>query len=262
MGRLATTRGRGRVSSHAGPALALLLAWVAAFAPQPAAAASPQGRSWASIARLPDWSGLWNAELRANVSMSEGAAKPPLLPEAQAKYEIWQAERKRGEHLQRRTANCLPPGMPQIMMQPYPIEFLFNPGKVVVAIETYSQSRHIFTDGRPHPADPDLTFQGDSIGRWEGGTLVVDTVGFSPLTEIALGVPHSDQLRITERISLTDPDHLRIEETITDPKVLARPWTLVWPYRRTKDDIREFVCEQNNHDYADPNGQSGQRLDE
>ncbi len=152
--------------------------------------------------------------------------------------------------------------MPQIMMQPYPIEFLFNPGKVVVAIETYSQSRHIFTDGRPHPADPDLTFQGDSIGRWEGGTLVVDTVGFSPLTEIALGVPHSDQLRISERISLTDPDHLRIEETITDPKVLARPWTLVWPYRRTKDDIREFVCEQNNHDYADPNGQSGQRLDE
>ena len=136
------------------------------------------------------------------------------------------------------------------------------PGKVVVAIEAYSQSRHIFTDGRPHPDDPDLTFQGDSIGHWEGGTLVVDTVGFSPLTEIVLGVPHSDQLRITERISLTDPDHLRIEETITDPKVLARPWTLVWTYRRGKDDLREFVCEQNNHDFADPEGRSGLRLDE
>ena len=251
-----------RLGTASGLALlaALLLAPVGHAAPRPAP--SPQGRTWASVARLPDWSGLWNADLRANPSLSEGAAKPPLLPEAQARYDAWLADRARGLHQQRRTANCLPPGMPQIMMQPYPIEFLFNPGLVVVAIETYSQSRHIFTDGRPHPADPDPSFQGDSIGHWEGGTLVVDTVGFSPLTEISLGVPHSDQMRIVERISLTDPDHLRIEETITDPKVLARPWTLVWPYRRSKDDIREFVCEQNNHDYADPEGRSGQRLDE
>ncbi len=230
--------------------------------PAPANAASPQGRTWAQVARLPDWSGLWFAELRANTSLSEGAAAPPLLPEAQARYEAWQAEKARGAHAQRRTANCLPPGMPQIMMQPYPVEFLFNPGLVVVAIETYSQSRHIFTDGRRHPADPDLTFQGHSIGHWEGQTLVVDSVGFSPLTEISLGVPHSDQMRITERVSLTDPGHLRIVQTITDPKVLSRPWTLVWPYRRARDDIREFVCEQNNHDYADPGGKAEQRLND
>ena len=111
--------------------------------------------------------------------------------------------------------------MPQIMMQPYPIEFLFNPGLVVVvAIETYSQSRHIFTDGRPHPDDPDLTFQGDSIGHWEGGTLVVDTVGFSPLTELSLGVAHSDQMRIHEQLRLSAPDILEIQTAVTDPE----PW--------------------------------------
>ena len=75
--------------------------------------------------------------------------------------------------------------MPGIMTQPYPMEFLFTPGKVTIMIEAYSQWRQIFTDGRKHPEDPDLTFNGHSIGHWEGDTLVVDTVGFT--TDTALG---------------------------------------------------------------------------
>ena len=76
-------------------------------------------------------------------------------------------------------ANCLPPGMPGIMGQPYPMEFLMTPGQVTIVIEAYNQIRHIYTDGRPLPADPDPTFYGTSVGHWEGDTLVAETVGFA-----------------------------------------------------------------------------------
>ena len=85
------------------------------------------------------------------------------------------------------SANCLPPGMPGIMGQPYPMEFLLTPGQVTILIEAYNQIRHIYTDGRELPDDPDPTFHGTSVGHWEGDTLVVETVGFSPITQIANG---------------------------------------------------------------------------
>lgn len=130
-----------------------------------------------------------------------------------------------------------------------------------MVIEAYSQVRHVFTDGRAHPADPDQTFQGHSIGHWEGDTLVVDSVGFAPDTQIAPGVGHSDAMHIIERIRKVDPNHLQIETTIVDPQVLAKPWTTVRPYVRVKDDLREYICEQNNHDSSDSQGRPGQRLD-
>src|SRR4029077_13296847 len=111
-------------------------------------------------------------------------------------------------------ANCPPPGMPGIMGQPYPMEFLLTPGQVTILIEAYNQIRHIYTDGRKLPEDPDPTFHGTSVGRWEGDTLVVDTVGFSPNTQIANGVPHSDKMRILERFRLADPQTIAIESTI------------------------------------------------
>ena len=96
--------------------------------------------------------------------------------------------------------------MPGIMGQPYPMEFLLTPGKVTIVIEAYTQVRHIYTDGRPLPEDPDPKFHGTSIGRWEGDTLVVETVGFSPLTQLARSVPHSGKMKIVERFRLADPD--------------------------------------------------------
>ena len=115
--------------------------------------------------------------------------------------------------------------MPGIMGQPYPMEFLITPGKVTIVIEAYTQVRHIYTDGRPLPEDPDLKFHGTSVGRWEGDTLVVETVGFSPLTQIERGVPHSDKMKIVERFRLTDPDTMSIQTTITDPEALTAPYT-------------------------------------
>jgi hypothetical protein len=113
-----------------------------------------QGTSWSSIARLPDWSGVWELDWRGG--SGRGATSPPkLTPEYAAREEAYRDAQKRGENQQTDTANCVPPGMPQIMTQPYPVEFLFTPGKVTVVIEAYSQMRRIFIDGRPHLDDPD-----------------------------------------------------------------------------------------------------------
>ena len=221
----------------------------------------PQGDTWASVAKLPDWSGIWELDWQHGRGLAAMRPTPPkLVPEAQAKLTAYMAAQKQGEDLQPQQANCLPPGMPQIMTQPYPVEFLFSPGKVVILVEAYMQFRHIYTDGRPHQDDPDPTFMGDSIGHWEGDTLVVDSIGFVPFSNISAGVGHSDQARIVERFRRVDADHMLIQTTIIDPKILAEPWTVVRPYVRDKGDLREYICEQNNRDSADDAGRPGERI--
>lgn len=212
--------------------------------------------AYEAIARLPDLDGgVWNIDWRAR--SGPGQPQPSLTPEYQARLE---ANRRQG--LQSRNANCVPPGVPGIMTWPYPIEFLYSPGRVTMAIESDSQVRRIYTDGRGHPADPDLTYNGDSIGHWEGDTLVVDTVALNPATEIAPGVGHSDLARVIERIRETGPDALQIVTTVEDPKVLTKPWTTTTNYVRRRDwTIQEYVCEENNHDSVDEAGHPGFRVD-
>ena len=159
------------------------------------------------------------------------------------------------------TANCLPPGMPGIMTQPYPMEFLMTPGKVTIIIEAYTQVRHIYTDGRPLPEEPDPKFFGTSIGRWEGDTLVAETVGFNDHVQLARGVPHSDKMKIVERFKLTDTDTMTIETTITDPGVIAAPYTTTGTLRRHRDwTVSEYICEENNRNYVDQAGKAGINL--
>lgn len=125
------------------------------------------------------------------------------------------------------------------------------------------QVRHIYMDGRPHPADPDPTFNGHSIGHWEGGTLVVDTVGFVPYTPLGFnwGIGHSDKMHIVERFRLTAPDTLEVVTTIDDPLALAKPWTTSRIFKRhTNWTIDEYICEQNNRNQADQNGKAGIEL--
>jgi hypothetical protein len=232
----------------------------------PTARAEPatgeQGQTWASIAKLPDWQGIWELDWEHNPKLLGGGMTPgPLTPRAQGELNKYLALQKKGENLQTQDANCLPTGMPGIMTEPYPIEFLFNPGMVVMLIETFSQVRHIYTNGEQHPADPDPAFNGHSIGYWDGDTLVVDTVGIDTITQIAPGVQHSDKLHIVERIRRIDADHIQIERTIDDPRVLAKPWKVVLPYARMKGHMREYVCEQNNRDSADAQGRPDFRID-
>ena len=216
---------------------------------------APTAADWAALAKLPDFTGVWEVPLGGGGNRGVVPnAGPSLTPEYAAKRDALRANAREDSE----TANCLPAGMPGIMGQPYPMEFLITPGKVTIVIEAYTQVRHIYTDGRALPEDPDLKFHGTSVGRWDGDTLVVDTVGFSPLTQLDRGVPHSEKMRIAERFRLTDPDTMNIETTITDPGALTTPYKTNRILKRHRNwTIAEYICEENNRNFVDQSGKAG-----
>jgi hypothetical protein len=218
--------------------------------------AIPRAEGYAEIEQLPDFTGVWNPDWTLLFGDSgRRPVEPKLTPSAQDKFNAFRAKQAAEGVDQSKQVDCVPPGMPGIMRQPYPIEFLFTPGRVTIFAETYSQARRIYTDGRPLPSDPDLLFNGSSVARWEGDTLLVDTVGFSPVTEIAPGIPHSDKMTIQERIWLDAPDILRVETTITDSDVLAEPLVQQLAFRKQGDwEIREYVCQENNRLVSEDGG--------
>lgn len=185
-------------------------------------------------------------------------AQPSLTPEYALKAaEAARVAAKAEDNL---SANCLPPGMPGIMGQPYPIELLMTPGQVTIVIEAYTQVRHIYTD-RPMPEDPEPSFDGTSSGHWEGDTLVVETAGFEDVPR-GLSFPYSDKMKIVERMKLSDPDTLNIETTIQDPQALTKPFSMgnrVFKRHRSWT-ISEYVCEENNRNFVDEKGKAGINL--
>ena len=224
------------------------------------AQAGAQGDTWDSIAELPDFGSVWEVTFGGG----GGPGEPPsLTPPYAARLKAYQEAQARGEIQDTPAANCVPNGMPSIMTQPYPIEFLLTPGKVTIMIEAYSQWRQVFTDGREHPEDPDLTFNGHSIGHWEGDTLVVDTVGFTTDTGLGnFGIRHSDKMRIVERLRFTAPDRLQIETTVHDPEALTKPWISTRDYGRHRDwTLAEYVCQQNNRNFTTEDGKAGINLE-
>ena len=135
----------------------------------------PRADGYAELERLPDWSGVWAPDW--SLLFGGGAGGPPpqpqLTPAAAEKLAAFRAKQAAEGVDQYAQAHCIPPGMPGIMRQPYPIEILFTPGRVTIFAETYSQARRIYTDGRALPDDPDTLFNGTSVGRWNGDTLLV-----------------------------------------------------------------------------------------
>ena len=221
---------------------------------------APTPADWAAVAKLPDFTGVWEAGGGGGGGRGRGGAPagPSLTAAAEARRQAFLASAPE----ENATANCLPPGMPGIMNQPYPMEFLLTPGKVTIVIEAYTQVRHIYTDGRPLPEDPDPGFFGTSVGRWEGDTLVVDTVGFSELAQIGRGIPHGGRMTIVERFRLADPETMTVETTVTDPDVLTAPYKTTRTLRRHRDwTISEYICEENNRNFVDPSGKAGINLE-
>src|ERR1700689_2367908 len=141
---------------------------------------------------------------------------PELTPWATAKFA--EAKPSNGGEFTLKTTNdpvltkCDPPGVPRVYFHPYPFEFVHTPKYTLILYEYDHVVRRIYTDGRPIPADPDLTWLGYSVGHWEGDTtLVVETVGFNDKTWLdRLGHPHSTQLRVMERFRRIDRDHMQI----------------------------------------------------
>jgi hypothetical protein len=148
-------------------------------------------------------------------------------------------------------ADCMPTGVPLAYFVPYQWEIVQGLDKVVILYEYLHMFRVVPINGT-HPSDPDPTWMGDSVGHWEGDTLVVDTVGFNARTELPGAFRHSEALHVVERFHRTDFDHLQWEATIEDPNVFAQPWTLTrtFPLRTDLDKVDEYVCE-NNKDYKD-----------
>jgi hypothetical protein len=179
---------------------------------------------------------------------------PPLTPRYLEVYQRLQAEAKL---LAEGTATCEWPGMPTIMTYPYPFEILSTPGRITFLFEAESQVRRIFLNRTAHldPDDLDPSYNGDSIGRWEGKTLVIDTFGFNTRRPVR-GLPHSEQMRIIERITPIDGNTIRNEITITDPEAFTRPMVINVQYSRRPDwRIREYSCAENNRDAPDAAGQ-------
>ena len=144
--------------------------------------------------------------------------------------------------------NCLPPGVPGIYtVSIYPMEIFQVPGRVIMLFEYGNYLRQIFTDGRKHQ-NLTPTWMGDSIGKWEGDTLVVDVSGFNDKTWIdSEGHPHSDALHVVERIHRVDHDHLVDEMTVDDPKAYSQPIMMKRPFTFEPDwNIAEFVCEDSD----------------
>jgi len=173
-----------------------------------------------------------------------GLPTTPTLKPGAEKYKVVRAADDTGQY-----SSCMPPGIPQTFFVPYYIQIVQAPKHIVVAHEYLNLSRIIPTDGRPHPADPDPSWMGNPVAKWEGDTLVVDSIGFNDKTEIN-GYRHTEALHVVERFSRPDFDTLQYEATIEDPNVFAGPWVIrrTFPFLQEYDQINEFVCE-NNRDY-------------
>ncbi len=214
----------------------------------------PSPRDWAALAKLPDWTGVWVPDKKhPNFPFAKGT--PPPWNPAAARYIAEQQALDKAGRPNNIYVNCLPEGMPSfVIMTLNASEFLFTPGRVTILNEfDGNRQRRIYTDGRGHPEDPDLTFNGHSIGHWEHGTLVVDTVGILPQTFLPLGQsvghPNNGDLRIIEHIHLAEPDRLEDELEIIAPHVLTAPWKLTKSFVRSRlraDDIIEASCREGD----------------
>jgi hypothetical protein len=141
---------------------------------------------------------------------------------------------------------CYLPGVPRITYMPHPFQIVQQADKVSILYEYLRTVRYIHTNGNPHPEGPLDWWMGDSRGRWEGNTLVVDVNNFNDVTWFdRAGNFHSDALHVIERYTPIGPDHIRYEATIEDPKVFTRPWTISMLLYRRKEpnaELLEYQC--------------------
>ncbi len=143
--------------------------------------------------------------------------------------------------------DCFPPGTPRVYFHPFPMEIIQLPGRVLIIYEYHHTVRQIYTDGRDHRTDLPPLWVGDSIGHWEGDALVIETMNFNDKTWIDReGLPHSEELRVVERIRLIDEDRLGIDFTIEDPIAFTEPWEGQRFYTRVDWDIEDFACMERN----------------
>ena len=193
----------------------------------------------------PDLSGIYQAASGRqfqDISAGLRAEDFPIQPWAAAVAKRREEENRKDDPY----SHCLPPAVPRINVSNHPFKVLQLPGLVAILYETSNTFRQIFTDGRPLPKDPQPSWLGYSIGKWEGDTLVVETIGFNDRNWLDgdKGHPLSDALHVTERFRRTDFGHLEIQVTLDDPKAFTKLWTIKQSLNLLPDtELLENVCE-------------------
>src|SRR5215469_769423 len=234
---------------------AVAAALLTAFVPR-AAAQSTGGRQVASVLKTqagpaprtadgkPDLSGVWRPQPNFTSDISKG-----LAPGETIEPLPW-AAKLASDHMSKDDpeANCLPSGVPRVA--PYPWKIIQTPTVIVFLFEGNIHSyRQIFMDRTEHNKDANPTWYGDSIGRWDGDTLVVDTTGFNARTWFDFaGRPHTEQLHTIEHYRRLDMETLEDRVTVIDPGAYAKPFTLLARMPRMHEDLMEYICTENNKD--------------
>jgi len=244
---------------------ALSLAVALSLSQIPARAQAARGGTPASPAPViprardgkPDLSGIWQASMSAanydilphaaskDVPAGQGIVEGdeiPYRPEALKKKQENYANR----HKLDTEASCYLPGVPRITYMPFPFQIIQLPGQTTILYEYVHATRYIYTNGSPHPPGPIEWWMGDSRGRWEGDTFVVDATHFDDRTWFdRAGNFHSDALHVVERYTLAGPDHINYEVTIEDPKVFTRPWKMrliLYRHKEPNFQLLDYDC--------------------
>jgi hypothetical protein len=211
----------------------------------------------------PDMTGVWQGGSNrigsweeVNASGIGGEVTPFAVPpnREKAPYQPWAAA-KVLESFNRRgiddpMARCLPAGVPRTTtMGLFPMQIVQTPKQVIMLFEVFRVFRVIPIDAK-HPDDVEPSYSGDSVGHWDGDTLVVDVIGFNDETWLAgTGTFHSEDLHVVEKFKRVDYNTIQYEATIEDPKVLTKPWVMRNTIMlREGTRLREYECNQNNED--------------
>jgi hypothetical protein len=216
----------------------------------------------------PDLSGVWQS---GGVSINGEAGAPPLHPlppidnhpirrEPLAYKPAWEAKRAPLDAaLDDPTLFCLLPGVPRISTMPMPLEIVQTPKQVVILHEAFRAWRRIPIDANlKHPDDLVPTWMGDSVGRWEGDTFVVDTIGFNDKSWIAGKGIHSEAMHVVERYTLNTDGSLSFETMVEDKEALEKPYYTGAVFRRPIDvRVEEYECIENNPDPGHMNKAAG-----
>ena len=197
----------------------------------------------------PDLSGIWIVPGLKYLINIAADLKPGEVP-----FQKWAFDEysKRMDNLGKDDPNnfCLPSGIPEKLAVTSPWKIIQNPGLIVILYESRTIFRQIFTDGRTLPADPNPTWQGYSVGHWEGDTLVVETTGTNGKGWLDTnGHPVTDKLHVIERYRRKDFGHMDLQVTIDDPGAYTKPWTITEnPTLQPDTELLEYICEENNRD--------------
>ena len=205
--------------------------------------------------QTPDFSGVWMADRPPATGLLYWVYKfnveePPMTAWGEAQYKASKSSFGAHPYPLAETNDpvyhgCFPPGLPRVYIHPFPLKIVQAPGEVIILFEDDSLRREIYTDGRPHDTSLGPSWMGDSIGHWEGDTLVVDTVNLNDKTWLdRVGHRHSDALHVVERFRRINHDHLLDDITIEDPKTYTKPWTAHLDFLlRPKWTLAEQFCE-------------------